>query len=156
METRKKIQDVFLAIAFVFGSILGHWNNNIPLWGFACVYKLPVNSDDSWKLFFNIFENRSFRRILRWRKRKESSHVTCYKACRPFEMCIICLAFLLIQKVDVSVITVKSTSRELNGRRFSSCPSKFLFPCFIKAPVFYNKDVIDLAQFSVNIKLKCT
>ena len=62
------------------------------------------------------FENRNFRR------HKESSHVTCYQACRSSEIFIICLAFLLIQKVDATAITVKSTSRELNEESFSNCP----------------------------------
>ena len=63
------------------------------------------------------FGNRNFRR-----HKQESSHVTCYQAYRSFEIFVICLAFLLIQKVDVTAITVKSTSRELNEESFSNCP----------------------------------
>ena len=41
-------------------------------------------------------------------------------------MFITFLAFLLIQKVDVSAITVKSTSRELDGEGFSNCQGTFV------------------------------
>ena len=47
--------------------------------------------------------------------------MTCYRACRSFEIFIICLAFLLIQKANVTAITVKSTSRELDGESSSNC-----------------------------------
>ena len=79
------------------------------------VLKLQIMS--SWKGFF---ENRNFRR-----HKQESSHVTCYQACKLFEIFIICLAFLLMQKVNVTAITVKSTSRELNEESFSNCPGTF-------------------------------
>ena len=71
-------------------------------------------------LIKTFFHNRNFRR------HKESSHVTCYQACRPFEIFIICLAFLLMQKVNVTAITVKSTSRELDGESFSNCQGTFV------------------------------
>ena len=64
--------------------------------------------------------------MLRWRRRKESSHATCYQACRSFEIFITCLAFLLIQKVHVSAITVRSTSGELDGRNFLNFPGTFV------------------------------
>ena len=71
-------------------------------------------------LMETFFETRNFRKILRWRGHKESSHVTCHQACRSFEIFIIYLAFQLIQKVNATAITVKSTSRELNGESFST------------------------------------
>ena len=71
-------------------------------------------------LMERFFENRNFRR-----HKQESSHVTCYQACKLFEIFIICLAFLLMQKVNVTAITVKSTSRELNEESFSNCPGTF-------------------------------
>ena len=52
--------------------------------------------------------------------------MTCYQACRSFETFIICLVFLSIQKVDVSAITVRSTSGELDGRGFSNFPGTFV------------------------------
>ena len=52
--------------------------------------------------------------------------MTCCQACRSFEIFIICLAFLLIQKVNVAAITVKSTARELDGESFSNCPGTFM------------------------------
>ena len=72
-----------------------------------------------------VLNNRNFRR------HKESSNVTCYQACRSFEIFIICLAFLLMHKVTVTAITVKSTSRDLDGENFSNCPGTFLFYHFI-------------------------
>ena len=71
-------------------------------------------------LMETFFNYRNFRR------HEESSHVTCYQACRSFEIFIICLAFLLIQKVNVTAITVKSTSRELDGKSFLNCPGTFV------------------------------
>ena len=71
-------------------------------------------------LMETFFDNRNFKR------HKESSHVTCYQACRSFEIFIICLAFLLTLKVNVTAITVKSTSRELDGESFSHCPGTFV------------------------------
>ena len=71
-------------------------------------------------LIETFFNNRNFRRHM------ESSHVTCYQACSSFEIFIICLAFLLIQKVNVTAITVKNTSRELDGESFSNCPGTFV------------------------------
>ena len=70
-------------------------------------------------LMETFFNNRNFRR------HKESSHVKCYQACRSFEIFIICLASLLMQKVNVTAITVKSTSRELD-ESFSNCPGTFV------------------------------
>ena len=52
--------------------------------------------------------------------------MTCYQACRSFEIFIICLAFLLIQKVNVAAITVKSIARELDGENSSNCPGTFV------------------------------
>ena len=76
-------------------------------------------------LMETFFNNRNFRR------HKESSHVTCYQACRSFEIFIICLAFLLMQKVNVTAITVKSTSRELYEESFSNCPGTFVKLFFV-------------------------
>ena len=56
--------------------------------------------------------------------------MTCYQACKSFEIFTICLAFLLIQKVDVAAITVKSTSRELDWKSYLNCPGKFSFYWF--------------------------
>ena len=61
-----------------------------------------------------------------FRRHKESSHVTCYQACRSFEIFIIFLAFLLMQKVNVTAITVKNTSRRLDGESFSNFPGTFV------------------------------
>ena len=66
-------------------------------------------------LMETFFNNRNFKR------HKESSHVTCCQACRSFEIFIICLAFLLMKKVNVTAITV-NTSRRLDGESFSNCP----------------------------------
>ena len=71
-------------------------------------------------LMETFFNKRNFKR------HKESSHGTCYQACRSFEIFIIFLAFLLMQKVNVTVITVKNTSRELDGESFSNCPGTFV------------------------------
>ena len=69
--------------------------------------------------------------------------MTWYQACKSFEIFIICLAFLLIQKVNVTAITVKSTSRGLDEKRFSKYPGTFLFPHFII--VYLWSDLIQLA-----------
>ena len=71
-------------------------------------------------LMETFFDNRNFRR------HKESSHVTYYQACRSFEIFIICLAFLLMQKVNVTAVTVKNTSRELYEESFLNCPGIFV------------------------------
>ena len=81
--------------------------------------------------------------------------MTCYQACRPFEIFTICLAFLLIQTVVATAITVKSTSRELDGKSFSNCPGTFLFPRL--TIVYPCSDFIQLARdfnFNSNIKLE--
>ena len=75
--------------------------------------------------------------------------MTCYQACRSFEIFIICLAFLLIQKVNVTAITVKSTSRELDGKSFLNCPGTFLLCRFI---IVYRCS--DLIHFNSNIRLE--
>ena len=77
-------------------------------------------------LMETFFDNRNFRRTLKCRRHNESSHVTCYQAFRSFEIFIICLVFLLTQKVNVTAITVKNTSRELDGESFSHCPGTFV------------------------------
>ena len=71
-------------------------------------------------LMETFFNNRNFRR------HKESGHVTRYQACRSCDIFIIFLAFLLMQKVNVTAITVKNTSRELDGESFSNCPGTFV------------------------------
>ena len=89
---------------------------------------LPIDSAKHSRhvLMETFFENRNFRRILRWRSHKESSHVMYYQACKSFGIFIICLAFLLMHKVNASAITARSTARELDGESFSNCPGTFV------------------------------